>query len=105
MEEKSKQLCVVIDTNIWRQDSNILLKTPLGAALLYCLKQNNGCLGLPEVIENEVMKHTIQVGCKAVKEINSNLKKIEIIMGKRSNYQVPDESQIKDSIERRMKEI
>ncbi|MGB3508190.1 MAG: PIN domain-containing protein [Microcoleaceae cyanobacterium] len=105
MEEKLKKLCVVIDANKWRQDSNILLKTPLGVALLYCLKQKNGCIGLPEIIENEVMKHTIQVGCEAVEQINSNFKKIEIIMGKRSNYEVPDKTEIQKSIESRMKEI
>lgn len=105
MEENSKKLCVVIDTNTWIQDSNILLKTPLGGALLYCLKQNNGYLGLPEVIESEVLKNTIKVGCKAVEQINSNFKKIEIIMGKRSDYQLPDENEIQDAIKSRMKEI
>ncbi|NER03302.1 MAG: hypothetical protein F6K17_12095 [Okeania sp. SIO3C4] len=49
MEENSKKLCVVIDTNTWIQESNILLKTPLGGVLLYYLKQNNGYLGLYHV--------------------------------------------------------
>lgn len=51
------------------------------------------------------MKHTIKVGCKAVEQINSNFKKIEIIIGKRSDYEVPDETEIKESIGSRMKEI
>ncbi|MGD1807437.1 hypothetical protein ACP6PL_18635 [Dapis sp. BLCC M126] len=81
MEKKSKKLCVVIDANIWKQNSTILLKTPLGAALLYCIKQNNGCIGLPEVIENEVIKHIIKYGYEAVENIKKNFKIIEIIMG------------------------
>ncbi len=105
MEQKSKTLCVVIDTNIWKKNTNILLKTPLGAALLYYIKQKNGCIGLPEVIENEVIKHTIKDGYKAVENINKNFKIIEIIMGERSDYEVPDETAIKESIESRMKEI
>ncbi len=105
MEEKSKKLCVVIDTNIWKKNTNILLKTPLGAALLYCIKQKNGCIGLPEVIENEVIKHTIKDGYKAVENINHNFKIIEIIMGERSDYEVPDKTEIQKSIESRMKEI
>ncbi|NER02260.1 MAG: DUF4935 domain-containing protein [Okeania sp. SIO3C4] len=60
---------------------------------------------LPEVIESEVLKHTIKVGCKAVEQINSNFKKIEIITGKRSDYQLPDENEIQDAIKSRMKEI
>jgi hypothetical protein len=94
MQQNSKPVCVVLDTNIWISDSSLLLKTPLGAALLYNLKLINGYIGLPEIIEDEVIKHIIKVGQDAIQQINSNFKKIEIIMGSRSIYDLPTENQI-----------
>ncbi|MDZ8258174.1 PIN domain-containing protein [Nostoc sp. ChiQUE01b] len=105
MQQESKPICVVIDTNTWISDSNLFLKTPLGAALLYILKRSNGYIGLPELIEDEVIKHTIRVGREAIQKINSNFKKIEIILGSRSTYELPNENQLESVARERFIEL
>lgn len=105
MQEDNKEICVVIDTNILVSNSSLLLKTPLGSALLYILKRSNGRIGLPEIIEDEVIKHTIRVGRKAIEEINSSFKIIEILMGGRSSYDLPDESQLEKVARERFTEL
>ena len=58
--ENNKPICVVLDTNIWRR--NPLLKNPLGAALLFSLRRTGACIGLPEVIEDEIVKNIVKMG-------------------------------------------
>ncbi len=50
-------LCFVLDTNIWKSRRFLLLKTPLSAAFLYALGQQRGCIGMPEILEQEILKH------------------------------------------------
>jgi hypothetical protein len=52
----AKPLCVVLDTNIWLSRRFLLLKTPLSAALLFALGRRGGRVGLPEVLESEIVK-------------------------------------------------
>ena len=49
--------CFVLDTNVWKSRRFLLLKTPLSAAFLYVLGQQRGYIGLPEVLEDEILKH------------------------------------------------
>lgn len=105
MQVITKNFCVIIDTNIFISDSCLLLKTPLGSALLYILKRSNGRIGLPEIIEDEVIKHTIRLGRKAIEQINSNFKTIEVLMGERSNYHLPEESQLEKVARERFIEL
>ncbi len=92
MENLDKKIGIVIDTNIWR--SNLLLKTPLGSALLYFLRRINGYIILPEIIEDEVVKHTVETGLDAIDKINTNFRIIEILMGSRIDYELPDKNQL-----------
>jgi hypothetical protein len=50
-----KPECIVLDTNAWIAE--LFLRSALGAALIYHLRQTQGVLGLPEVIERELTKH------------------------------------------------
>jgi len=50
-----KQTCLVLDTNAWRSYMLLGLRTPVASALLFALRRTGGCLGLPEVIEAEVV--------------------------------------------------
>jgi hypothetical protein len=54
-EAIQRKLCVVVDTNAWR--SSLLLRRASGVALLFYLKRMEGFLGLPEVLEQEWVKH------------------------------------------------
>ncbi|MFC5828975.1 PIN domain-containing protein [Nonomuraea insulae] len=62
-ELSMRKICVLIDTNIWRSET--LLRTPLGVALLYAVRQNDAKLGMPEVIKREIKKQILQSGMEA----------------------------------------
>lgn len=98
-----KSDCVVVDTNLWR--SELLLKTPLGAALLYILGRRGGYLGLPEVVEREVAKHIVQAGLTAGEAITKNLRTIEVLMGSRPDCPIPSAEQLEQAVKDRMAEI
>ena len=87
MSGEKKPICVVMDTNIWYQDSNLLLKTPMGSALLYILRQNGGKIGLPEIIEEELPRNIVEQGIKSATVIRKEFETIEKIMGFRSPYE------------------
>ena len=105
MSGEQKPVCVVLDTNIWYQDSNLLLKTAMGSALLYILKQNGGKIGLPEIIEEELTRNIVEQGIKSARAISKEFKMIEKIMGFRSPYEVPDQAKIEESIRERLIEL
>jgi hypothetical protein len=86
MSAEQKPICVVIDANIWLKDSNLLLRTAMGSALLYILKRIEGKIGLPSILEEEVIRNTITEGVKAAEAIQKNFKIISVIMGDHDSY-------------------
>ena len=105
MSADQKPFFVVIDTNIWIQDSSLLLNTVMGSALIYILKQSNGKIGLPEIIEEELIRHTVEIGIEAIEAINKNSKAIEIIMGYKPSYEEPDNAKIEAAVKQRLREL
>ena len=61
--------CVVIDTNTWR--SQLLLKTPVGASLVYALGRQQGFIGLPEVVERELTAQILEHGRDAAEKVKN----------------------------------
>src|SRR5690242_5388115 len=98
-----KKLCVVLDTNVWR--SSLLLRTPIGAALLYVVRQSGGYIGLPEVIEEETVKQITRAGLEATENISKHFRTIEILMGFRSEYTLPTSSEFDDATRKRFDEL
>lgn len=94
---------VALDTNIWR--SNLLLRTPLGAALLFILRQSNGRLVFPEVVESEVRKLIPQSGLDATTKVSDNFHVIEMIVGSRPNVKLPSLKDMDDAVARRLAEL
>jgi hypothetical protein len=78
---------VLLDANIWR--SNYMLRTPTGAGLLYSIKQLAFNIALPEIIEEEVVKHMIKAGIDANQNIDKNFRAIAMLVGFRSEYDLP----------------
>ncbi len=78
--QNPKPICVVLDTNIWVYRTS-LLRTPLGAAFINALIRLEGRLGLPEVVEEEIIKHTVRAGQKAAAQMIENARKIERLIG------------------------
>ncbi len=105
MSGEKKPICIVMDTNIWYQDSNLLLNTPKGSELLYILRKSGGKIGLPEIIEEEVIRKMLVRGTKAAEEINRNFKTVEKIIGFRWLYKVPNEVELEDAIRKRLIEL
>ncbi len=100
MSAEQKPICVVIDANIWLQDSNLLMRTAMGSALLYILKQSNGKIGLPEIIEEELTRNIVENGLKAIEQIDKGFKSIEVIMGFRDSYEVPNKAQLEAALKK-----
>lgn len=95
--------CVVLDTNIWR--SELLLRTPLGAALLFAVHQSKAQIGLPEVVEKEVFRQIVKLGGEASESIKKHLRIIEVLIGFRPDYTPPDESKFTEAVKNRLDEI
>lgn len=99
---EAKAICVVIDTCIWR--SEWLLRTAQGAALLFSLRQSNGVLGMPEVIEREIVKHTVATGTECIKKIDSNFHLLGVLVGTTA-YKLPTIEQLQTHAMSRLDEL
>jgi hypothetical protein len=95
--------CVVIDTNIWRR--TLMLRSPLGIALIYAIRQYNSKIGLPEVIEREVEKHGVEVGLEAVTAAKEAQRKLERLLDKRVSFSLPREIEIRDNTKKRLDQL
>lgn len=95
---------LVLDTNIWVYKTR-LLSTALGAAVIYSLSQSKRKLVLPEVIEEEIRKHTQKQGNEAVKKIQENYRLIEQLMGARDDFTVPSNDQFIARVDLRLNEL
>jgi hypothetical protein len=104
--DSPKPICVVLDTNIWVYKTS-LLRTPLGAAVTNALLRAQGVLGLPEVVEEEIVKHTARAGWKAATQIRENAAKIARLIGWENEnwYLVPTHDQFESSARERLEEL
>ncbi len=100
---ESKPECVLLDTNIWVQ--NLLLRTTLGSALLYAIKRSGAKLALPEVVEQEVTKHTVRAAQEAIEAIEKGFTTIASIMGFHKPYEVPKADEIEEAVRKRFAEL
>lgn len=95
---------LVLDTNIWVYKTR-LLSTSLGAAVIYSLSKSKRKLVLPEVIEEEIRKHTQKTGNEAVKKIHESYRLIEQLMGARDDFIVPSNDQFIARVDLRLSEL
>ncbi len=82
-----------------------MLRTAMGSAFLYTLNTAKHKLGLPEVIEEEIYKHTEIAGSDAKDKISRNFRDIQAIVGFHGPYELPDEEKIRNSITERFTEL
>lgn len=95
---------IVVDTGVWVYGTR-LLSSPLGASLLYAIKTAGYTLGLPEVIKEEITKHTVKAGSEASEQIREQYRLIEMLMGSRDDYRVPSPNDFKSRVESRLSEL
>jgi len=98
-----KKPCIVLDTNIWR--AQLLLRNPLGAALVFAVRSSGGAIGLPEVISDEILKQLTKAGQEAADLVRRGFGILEKLVGSRSAYELPGAEQIHQSIMEQFKEI
>lgn len=95
---------LVLDTNVWVYTTR-LLSTSLGAAVIYSLNQSKRKLALPEVIEEEIKKHTYKKGREAIAKIQENYRLIEQLMGARDDFEVPSDDELIARVDSRLSEL
>lgn len=81
------------------------MKNPLGIALLFSISQLSGCIGLPEIIEEETIKNTKKNGRKLVKSIEESYEEIAILFGYRDDYKVPSDAEFETCARNRLEEL
>jgi PIN domain len=94
---------VVLDTNQWRAQYG--LRSQLGAALLFLVRQHDGHLALPEVVESEVVKHLVIEGCKAVAQIEAQLRIVQKLTGSMPTVTLPSRMQLEEATSARLQEL
>lgn len=96
-------LCVVLDSNQWR--SQYGLRSRVSAALLFLVQQHRGQLGLPEVVESEIVPLLVAEGRSAVHQVNDQLRVLQAITGSHPAVTLPGDEQLTAAVESRLAEL
>jgi hypothetical protein len=99
----AKHLCVVLDTNQW--DSHTLLRSHLSASLVFLIEQRDGRLGLPPIVRIELERHLIASYEKAVAEIDGNLSRMRMILGRAPSPEFADSASVSEAVTDRLSEL
>ena len=102
----AKPICIVLDTNVWVYQT-WLLRTALGTALTHSLVRLQGTLGLPEVVEMELVKQTVKVGMELVNAIMAGASRLSKLTGSVGEYMhlFHTEDSLETAAKRRLEEL
>ena len=103
MTSSNSNACVVLDSNVWL--STFLLNTPPGAAFLFTIRRLERLIVLPEVVESEVVKNTVERADEAIRSIRKGYDTLLAIMGERDDYRVPSEEEIVTRVQGRLVQL
>jgi hypothetical protein len=101
--QRKNPSCIVLDTNAWYHDP--LLNGSIGAALLYYVQQSGAMLGLPAVIERELVKHGVAKGLDAVEQVTNGLDVLVKFSGSRPIVNLPGEKALAQSLQSRLNDL
>jgi hypothetical protein len=96
-------ICVVLDTNIWRQE--ILLRSNIGAALLFEVHRQQISLGLPEVVEREIPLVLGRLGVELVDKVGGGLRQLAQVLGAAPDPSLPTAGDIQEGVRARIEEL
>ncbi len=96
-------LLVVLDTNKWY--GHKLLRSALGSALIYAVKDLEAKIGLLEVTKKEVISKCKEKGSESVKKIRNNLREIKNLTGEAPDPELPNEEKIQEQVSKRLEEL
>lgn len=102
MSEEKPRL-VVLDTNVWRGE--ILLRSALGASLLYAARRAGIRLGLPEVVETELRVVAQQAGVEAADRVDKELDNLRRWLGVAPRFNKPPEDEFRKAVDNRLIEL
>jgi hypothetical protein len=94
---------VFLDTNIWLEER--MLKSARGAAFLYTIRRIGGKIGLPNVIELEIINKISREGLKAVENIKSGFTTIQVLLGTKPDYKFPTIDDFEEKAKERIAEL
>jgi len=90
-----------LDTNIWVYKTS-LLRTVLGAAITNSVVRLGAVVGLPEVVEEEIVKHAVKFGTEAAARIRKDLERVEKLVGYKDTYSPPGEDRFEAGAKERL---
>jgi PIN domain len=96
-------MLVALDANIWISER--MLRSALGAAFLYTLHQTKGKILFADVVEKEVIAGIVREGKKSVNQIENSFVTIQTLIGTRSDYTLPSESDFEQNIDWRLADL
>jgi hypothetical protein len=94
---------LLLDTNVWLE--HLLLRTPLGASVLYALSRLNARLLLPEVVEKELDKHVKERAWEAVEAMERTAETLRRVTGKPVPFETADYEGLENAAAIRLKEL
>jgi hypothetical protein len=98
-----KPICVVIDTNIWRSD--LLLRSPVGASLVYTLSRQGCFIGLPEVVEEELSQQIVAMGLEAGKTLEKEHRKLAALTDSVFTAVIPNQHDLEEAVTARLAKL
>jgi len=102
-DSSAPAVIVLLDANIWEKER--LLKSGLGTALLFVVRQIRATIALPEVTEMEIVHRIIDVGIEAVEKIESSFVTVQAITGFRPDYELPSRRELEENVRKRLSEL
>jgi len=99
----SSQIILVLDANIWIRER--MLRSSLGAALLYVIRKLGAKIALSEVTKAEAVKGIVKAGIDSVQKIEKAFVTIQTITGSRPDHNLPTPQEFEKSANGRLNEL
>ena len=95
---------VVLDTNYWVHKT-LLLRTSVSRSLVFNVAQSGFKIGLPEVIEREVIKQVGKRGTSIAAKVGEGLERLSLLMNRVYELPLPTDGQLRCAAETRFGEL
>ena len=84
-----KRTCLVVDTNQWV--AQLMLRSSTATAVLYSLRAQDGVLGMPHVLEEEIKRQGKQAGHRARQSVQGGLEDLRRLLGPAPSPTLPSD--------------
>src|SRR5947207_10352468 len=94
---------VVLDANVWIKER--LFRSAVGVAFLNIISRTSLWIGLPEIVRRELLAGVVRLGNDAVNKIAPNLATIQMIVGEKPPYHLPEPQGFESAVNMRLAEL